>query len=103
MNADYICEQLKKMDIYVVKGSKMPKIPFFIPILVPNRDKIRIALKERNIFLPVHWPRVEGIAHTNRLYDTELSLVIDQRYSIFDMKKMIGALNDIGGNKGYLE
>lgn len=46
---------------------------------------------------------MEGIAHTNRLYDTELSLVIDQRYSIFDMKKMIGALNDIGGNKGHLE
>ena len=62
-----------------------------------------MALKERNIFLPVHWPRVESIAHTNRLYDTELSLVIDQRYSIFDMKRMIGALNDIGGNKGYLE
>lgn len=103
MNADYIVEQVKKMNIQIIRGSKQPKVPFFIPILVHDRDKIRMVLRKHNIFTPVHWPQPQNIAHHNRLYDAELSLVIDQRYSIFDMKRMIGALNDIGGNKRYLE
>ncbi len=64
--------------------------PLFVPILVPK--KARAELKEhlisRNIFCPVHWPKTSLQIMDSDLYDEELSLVCDQRYTLSDMERI---------------
>lgn len=68
--------------------------PMFVPIIVPHnkRDELRKYLIQHSIYCPVHWP----ISTLHRLtteekwlYDNELSLVCDQRYSIEDMNRLV--------------
>lgn len=68
-------------------------IPLFIPIFVENRDEVRRAFFAEQIFTPKHWPKIsDEINGTNSLYDTELSLICDQRYGVEDMMKQIRVL-----------
>ena len=69
--------------------------PLFVPVFFDNkqqRDSIRKKLIANNIYCPVHWPKPkqipEGFA-VNNIYDTELSLICDQRYGLNEMKRMI--------------
>ena len=65
--------------------------PLFIPILFPDqRDRIRQILIENEIYCPVHWPRPEGCE--SNLYDMELSLICDQRYTENDMDRIVSVL-----------
>ena len=68
--------------------------PLFVPILIMNgkRDEIRKKLIDNEIFCPVHWPKPNMDCESN-LYDTELSLICDQRYNEKDMKRMVDVLN----------
>lgn len=52
----------------------------FVPILLENskRNELRNYLISEKIYLPVHWPMEEKI---NNIFDRELSLVCDQRYT----------------------
>ena len=73
--------------------------PMFVPIIVPNgkRDELRKFLIERSIYCPVHWPlsSYHKIDPKDRaIYDSELSLVCDQRYEITDMQRIIDTIND---------
>lgn len=68
--------------------------PMFVPILVPDgqRDALRRYLIEHQIYCPIHWP--ESNYHrldkqTQRLYQQELSLVCDQRYTVTDMDRVV--------------
>lgn len=68
--------------------------PMFVPILVPNgkRDELRHHLINNEIFCPVHWPvsdyhRLDS--NEQFIYDNELSLVCDQRYTEEDMYRMV--------------
>ena len=48
-----------------------------------------------NIFTPIHWPfESEALNGSvkNQLYENELSLICDQRYTIDDMKRQIEVL-----------
>lgn len=68
-------------------------VPLFIPIFVENRDKLRRAFFSEKIFTPKHWPRIsDEINGKNSLYDTELSLICDQRYGAEDMLKQVSVL-----------
>ena len=53
---------------------------------------------KNNIFTPVHWPyeseNLNGFIE-NQLYETELSLICDQRYSLNDMNRQIEVLSII--------
>jgi len=75
--------------------------PLFVPIVVApsRRDKLRKTLSEASIYCPVHWPKPEDRCDSN-LYDCELSLVCDQRYSEEDMERVAcvvqGAFSSIG-------
>ena len=65
--------------------------PLFVPILCKNkkeRDVIRQKLIEENIYCPVHWPKPKYNCNSN-LYDLEMSLICDQRYSADDMRRMM--------------
>lgn len=73
--------------------------PLFVPVMV--REDIREALQKHlihnNIFCPIHWPAPSVYRpniRTEILYNEELSLICDQRYSIDDMKKIIITLGE---------
>ncbi len=69
----------------------LPKdCPLFVPILVPGgrRDELCAYLIQEKIYCPKHWPLTD--LHyvpdkTRSLYEDELSLVCDQRYTAEDM------------------
>ena len=69
--------------------------PLFVPVaeLTGQRDQLRRYLIENQVYCPVHWPTSlyhEGIsAKAQEIYDNELSLVCDQRYSPEEMIKII--------------
>ncbi len=75
--------------------------PLFVPVALPleKRNALRRALIQEKIYCPIHWPvseyhRLDNI--TRSLYDEELSLVCDQRYSEVDMERMVDAIKSFG-------
>lgn len=71
--------------------------PMFVPVIVPDgkRNGLRRFLIEHQIYCPVHWPLSKYHKLTDRerfLYDNELSLVCDQRYTEDDMRRMVKAI-----------
>jgi dTDP-4-amino-4,6-dideoxygalactose transaminase len=68
-------------------------VSMFFPILVENRDEIRKALFKNNIFCPIHWPKPDIVNNEQDLYERELSLIIDQRYDIDDMKRIVEVID----------
>lgn len=69
--------------------------PLFVPIIIKNgkRDYYRKKLIENKIYCPIHWPHSNEKCESN-LYELELSLICDQRYTENDMKKIISILCD---------
>lgn len=67
--------------------------PLFVPILIPNRDKVRTHLTKNEIYCPVHWPRPEGCE--SNIYNQELSLICDQRYGIEDMERIVSTIKEV--------
>lgn len=75
-----------------------PDTPMFVPVLVPDgkRDALRCYLIQNEIYCPIHWP--VSIYHklderTAHIYENELSLVCDQRYTEEDMNRMVDTIN----------
>lgn len=71
--------------------------PLFVPVVVKGkkRDMLRRYLIKKSIFCPIHWPLsdLHRIASDEQeLYDTELSLVCDQRYSETDMDRQLSEI-----------
>lgn len=71
--------------------------PMFVPLLVPDgkRNQLRDYLKEKKIFCPIHWPvstchKLDARERT--IYDNEISLVCDQRYSEEDMEHIVNVI-----------
>ena len=67
--------------------------PLFVPILLPNRDKVRAHLTKNEIYCPIHWPKPEGCE--SNIYNNELSLICDQRYGIKDMERIVSTLKEV--------
>lgn len=92
-NVEFVLKGLKKIGISPVIPVEKQNIPLFIPIRIENRDYVRKAMFTNNIFLPVHWPVEENHKHKlkrgTEMAAHELSIIIDQRYSINDMKKIL--------------
>lgn len=74
--------------------------PLFVPVFFESkdvRDSVRKALIEASIYCPVHWPKntlVKDEMKVNELFDTELSLICDQRYDESDMQRIIEIINN---------
>lgn len=94
-NAHYLLEELKKIGVKPILPLKEGYVPLFIPIILKNRDVVRKAMFQQEIFCPVHWP-LEGMAlkRGKVMEEKELSLIIDQRYSIKDMSIMVSLLKE---------
>ncbi len=72
-------------------------VPLFVPVILSpeERDDVRKRLFEKNIFCPVHWPWVSETKNgRNSFYDTELSLICDQRYTEKDMESILEVLQN---------
>ena len=94
-NATYLIDELNKLSINPLLPLKDNHVPLFIPVVLKNRDSVRKALFQKEIFCPVHWP-LDGmkVKRGELMSQTELSLIIDQRYSRNDMDNIIAVLKE---------
>lgn len=91
-NADFLVVELSKLGIAPVIPIKKDVTPLFVPIVIENRDELRRELRRNNIFCPVHWPLrddMKNLKTGSYMAEHELSLVIDQRYTLEDMQCMV--------------
>lgn len=91
-NAQLLLDAFSGITIFPSLGAS--DCPLFVPILVPDgkRNALRSHLIQRQIYCPVHWPVSEyhSLNEEQRfLYENELSLVCDQRYTCEDMQRII--------------
>ncbi len=96
-NARILHEGLSRLGIthlYLEKAC-----PLFVPILIENnRDLLRKAMFEKNIFCPVHWDSQWtenfGELPRNNLFMRELSLICDHRYGEEEMNRQLELLEN---------
>lgn len=90
-NAKILHEGLNRLGIMNVYRENT--VPFFVPILLKDRTKLRKKFFEHGIFCPVHWPHEsEKLQGENPLYEMELSLICDQRYGEEEMGLILEVL-----------
>lgn len=79
------------------------KIPYFLgaPLCYPfitNKTTLRENLRKRRIYTPTYWPDVIPRVNPNTLEYSIVQQLIplpcDQRYTLFDMKRIIEAINE---------
>lgn len=98
-NAAYLHEHLKMEGVRLMYPLTDKAVPLFVPVFFDNkeqRDAIRRILTEAGIYCPIHWPKPAQIPadfEANRIYDAELSLVCDQRYTTDDMARILAVMN----------
>jgi len=68
-------------------------VPLGFPITVRNRNELRQALFDENIYPPIHWELSDTVpeqfAESYQLSQHILTLICDQRYCREDMERMI--------------
>lgn len=81
-NTKIIYEKLKNnQDIkFLINNFNNQDGLLFVPIILEKekRDLLRKYLIENKVYLPIHWPLEEKI---NNIFEQELSLICDQRYT----------------------
>jgi len=94
-NAYYLIAELKKIGIDPLLTLEEDHVPLFVPIIMKNRDEVRKAMFQKEIYCPVHWP-LDGMAikRGDQMAKEELSLIIDQRYGRSDMDSVVSVLKD---------
>lgn len=94
-NVEVILDGLRSLSIKTLLDIPDGRTPLFVPITLHNRDEVRRDMFGQNIFCPVHWPiEKDGdrLVKGTELSRTELSLIIDQRYSMTDMHRILDIL-----------
>ncbi len=79
-NAKVIYEKLKGKVDFLIEDYSKEDVLLAVPIMLDSdkRDALRNYLKDKKVYLPVHWPLPDK---RNNIFDRELSLVCDQRYT----------------------
>lgn len=99
-NAKYLHENLK--GVRFIGNLSNNAVPLFVPIFfktTEQRNAVRKELIEAQIYCPIHWPKptlIPADYEANKIYETELSLICDQRYNIEDMKRIVTVINEQG-------
>lgn len=91
-NAKVLYEGLKNKVQFMFPIEDMD-CPLFVPVILPERDLIRIHLIKNDIYCPVHWPKLNECE--SNIYNKELSLICDQRYGIEDMERIVSVLQEV--------
>jgi len=73
--------------------------PLSVPLIVKKsvRNELKNHLIKNKIFCPVHWPKSSLHVlndQSNIIFDSELSLICDQRYDAADMEKIVSVINN---------
>lgn len=92
-NASYLVKKLDSIGIKPILPLIDNHVPLFIPIVLNNRDDVRKVMFQHEIYCPIHWP-LEGLnlKRGEIMSRTELSLIVDQRYSQKDMDIILNEL-----------
>lgn len=75
--------------------------PIFVPIFFESterRNAVRKSLIEEHIYCPIHWPKNKLVTpemKVNDIFDRELSLICDQRYTEWDMERILKVINKL--------
>lgn len=89
-NARYLLERLESKGIKPILPLLENHVPLFIPIKLNNRDAVRRKMSQNGVFCPVHWPLDStDIRRGKEMAESELSLVIDQRYGKDEMNEIV--------------
>lgn len=73
--------------------------PIFVPVFFETTEKrnaVRKSLIEEQIYCPIHWPKNKLVTpemKVNDIFDKELSLICDQRYTECDMERILEVIN----------
>lgn len=89
-NAHILYEGLKNKVEFLFPEENMD-CPLFVPIISTNRDNIQKKMIQNQIYCPIHWPKPNNCV--SNLFNLELSLVCDQRYTEKDMNRIVSAIN----------
>lgn len=94
-NAEVLRSAFHDWLIFPVPSSN--DIPLFVPVLIPDgkRDELRRYLINNEIYCPIHWPVSKYHRLTAKeqfIYDNELSLICDQRYTEEDMYRIVDTI-----------
>lgn len=98
-NAKFLHNNLTNVDFLC--GFTDDACPLFVPIIFDTKEKrdlVRKALIESQIYCPIHWPKNDLITYSmkvNKIFDTELSLICDQRYSLDDMNRLVNTIKSV--------
>lgn len=95
-NARVLLEGLGELALFPELGEE--DCPLFVPVILEDRDRVRRHLIGHQVYCPIHWPKTDYHrldARAQKLYDHELSLVCDQRYSPEDMARIVALIRDI--------
>ena len=98
-NAQYLHENLKGVEF--IGELTENAVPLFVPVFfetTEQRNAVRKKLIEAQIYCPIHWPKptlIPADFEANKIYDTELSLICDQRYDLTDMERMVTLINNL--------
>lgn len=98
-NAQYLHEHLKGARF--IGELTDNAVPLFVPVFfktTEQRNAVRKKLIEAQIYCPIHWPKpalIPADFEANKIYDTELSLICDQRYDLTDMERMVTLVTSI--------
>lgn len=95
-NAKLIENKLINKGIKLIYKLNEEDCPLFVPVVLNDRNTVRNLLIKNDIYCPVHWPNFNSF--NNEIYNTELSLICDQRYTQQDIEKYIDKLIDIVGD-----
>lgn len=89
-------------DIAIYPEVREHDCPLFVPVRLPRetRDALRKHLTKNNVYCPIHWP-LTGYhnisAEQSKIYEEELSLVCDQRYTTEDMRYICELIKEFRG------
>lgn len=109
VNVDFIRKRRRENAVFAIAGiNENPALPvhspyrqvntgecpLFVPLQAARdfRTDLRYRLIESRVYLPIHWPLSnlhEINAVSKEIYDTELSFVCDQRYTLQDMLRAL--------------
>lgn len=94
-NAQYLIQGLENLGISPMLPLRQGKTPLFVPIWLEQRNRVRHAMFQQEVFCPVHWPMDNmKVKKGADLSEHELSLIVDQRYSIKDMDLILNLISD---------
>ena len=96
-NASVLLDSVGEFAMFNTLGEN--DCPLFVPILLPERvrNDLRSFLISKEIYTPIHWPKSpyhKLDRQTECIYNSELSLVCDQRYSENDMYRIVDTINE---------